>query len=78
MDLFYIKAHKNVYKKRTDGYRVYIRIIMKELNQYGYNILADMGDNNSDISTKNKTSNIRVMCFNIILMIINKMYINYT
>lgn len=78
MDLFYIQVHKKVYKKRTDGYRVYIRIIMKKLNQDGYNILADMGDNNSDISTKNKTSNIRVMCFNIILMIINKLYINYT
>jgi len=42
--------------------------------------MANMGDNNSDFSTRNKTSNSRVMCFIIVstiaLMIINNMYIN--
>jgi len=43
-------------------------------------MLANMDDNNSDFSTRNKRSNGRVICFIIVsitaLMIINNSYIN--
>jgi len=56
-------------------------MIVKKLGQYGYNITAIMGDNNSDFSTRNKTSKYGgVMCFitvsTIDLMIINNIYIS--
>jgi len=48
---------------------------MKKLKQYGNNIIANIGENNSDFSTKNKIPNSRVTCFTIVsivtLMIIN-------
>jgi len=44
--------------------------------------MANMGDNNSDFRTRNKTSNSQVMCFIIVsiivLMIINNIHNNYT
>jgi len=54
---------------------------MKKLKQYGYNIIANMGDNNNGFSINNKTSNRRVMCFIIVsiiaLMIINEYSFNF-
>lgn len=48
---------------------------------YGHNAMANIGDDNSDFRTRNKTSNSRVMYFIIVsiiaLMNINNIYINY-
>jgi len=56
--------------------------IIKKFKQYGYHIIANIGDNNCDLSTRNKTPNRHVMCFIIVsiiaLMIINNIYTNYT
>jgi len=44
---------------------------------HGYNIMGD--DNNSGFSSRNKTSNGRVMCFVIVsMMMANNIYNNYT
>jgi len=51
---------------------------MKNLEQHRHN-MNNMGDDNSDFSTRNKTSNGHVMCFIVISIIItNNIYNNYT